>query len=102
VVRAAPRSSLVPYTTLFRSVVGGLTETEALALRGEGCNLLVPRDEAEETWDIADRFGFLVLGDRPRPEHASCLRTLLADPARGLDRKSRRLNSRHQKKPHAL
>jgi Glycosyl hydrolases family 2 len=71
--------------TLRGRVVGGPTETEALALRGEGCNLLVPRDEAEETWDVADRFGFLVLGDRPRPEHASCLRALLADPARGLE-----------------
>jgi len=71
--------------TLSGRAVGTLTEAGALALHGEGCNLLVPRDEAEDTWDIADRFGFLVLGDRPRPEHVSCLRALLADPARGLE-----------------
>jgi hypothetical protein len=71
--------------TLNGRAVGTLTEADALALRGEGCNLLVPRDEAEETWDMGDRFGFLVLGDRPRPRHASCLRALLAHPAHGLE-----------------
>lgn len=42
-----------------------LTEGQALQLREQGCNLLVAplREDAAPVWEMADRFGFLVLGE---------------------------------------
>jgi hypothetical protein len=44
--------------------ITALTETEALALRAGGCNLLVVsvREETAPVWQLADRIGFLILG----------------------------------------
>src|SRR3712207_7228326 len=72
-IRRPPRSTLFPYTTLFRSLTGGGVDQPALGVRdGE-----------------ADR----ALGDRPRG-HA---RRLGAEVGGGVreDRKSTRLNSSH-------
>jgi hypothetical protein len=45
--------------------VHGLTEDQALSLRHSGFNLLLAPVNEPQTWEIADWFGFLVLGDIP-------------------------------------
>ena len=66
--------------TLSGRAVEQLTEADALALRREGCNLLLARGAAE-VWDMADRFGFLVLGEQPCAGHPSCLGWLSGEKA---------------------
>lgn len=66
--------------TLSGRPVERLTEDEALTLRREGCNLLLARGAAD-VWDIADRFGFLVLGEQPHEGHPSCLGWLSGEKA---------------------
>src|SRR5687768_18149908 len=75
-IRRPPRSTLFPYTTLFRSRVGGLEFDLDLAA-------LLPRPEAGG----APAFGHD--GDPTRRELED------AQARRGVDRKSTRLNSSH-------
>ena len=42
--------------------VRGLTDETALQLRGEGFNLLLAPLDEPQTWEIADRLGFVVIG----------------------------------------
>src|SRR3712207_8576184 len=67
-IRRPPRSTLFPYTTLFRSVAGGATEPDQLAVRGDhlGTQHMVSGEPVFE-----------------------------AVRATGVDRKSTRLNSSH-------
>src|SRR5258708_27444017 len=75
-IRRPPRSTLFPYTTLFRSPAIGHVEEAAVAR---------PRPRERKRADqIADRIG--VMADE-RPDEVSW---------RGGDRKSTRLNSSHQ------
>jgi hypothetical protein len=65
--------------------VRGLTEEEARSLRQAGVNLLLAPVHEQETWAIADRLGFLVIGEllqldddtllcvEQRTAHPSCL-----------------------------
>src|SRR3712207_7152620 len=79
-IRRPPRSTLFPYTTLFRSVVHRRTEGAAHALEPDGdAPGLENRDEDREV------AGVLVQLLPPR----------LALLLQGLDRKSTRLNSSH-------
>src|SRR2546425_3066838 len=80
-IRRPPRSTLFPYTTLFRSHVGAASES--LSDRGS-----IPRASMERETGNASRFPFLVsrfpfpvLHRRPRPvdrseEHTSELQSL--------------------------
>src|SRR3712207_7695574 len=68
-IRRPPRSTLFPYTTLFRSLRIARPEVDQIQLR--------------------------IIGSRP-PRHASAmLHGFNARPRLGLDRKSTRLNSSH-------
>lgn len=65
--------------------VAGLAEDEARSLRQAGINLLLAPVQEAETWALADRLGFLVIGELPsfdddllryaeqRTAHPSCL-----------------------------
>src|SRR5256885_2859758 len=75
-IRRPPRSTLFPYTTLFRSV---------LACRGADVDAILPAIESLP-WDVI-RLGNLVEG----APNAARLAAALA----GRDRKSTRLNSSH-------
>src|SRR3712207_7612761 len=81
-IRRPPRSTLFPYTTLFRSdvagVVDGSDQDEGRGRRGEEPHL--PEDLVHEV--VGEREG-----DRPRVEPAQL--------GLGPDRKSTRLNSSH-------
>ncbi len=70
--------------TLSGRLVDGLTEADALELRRAGCNLLVMCNGGDEVWDVADRFGFLIVADHPRPEHVSWVRGVSVEGERVL------------------
>src|SRR3712207_7113360 len=75
-IRQPPRSTLFPYTTLFRSPAGQAPDRLALPRRG----------------GRAQRRGLqLLAGRRRRDEHGRRLRDVVV----GADRKSTRLNSSH-------
>src|SRR3712207_7366884 len=77
-IRRPPRSTLFPYTTLFRSVYAGDAVAMQLPLLGG--------DDSMHDWNwMLDELGLL---SRTR-EVAGAIRAL------GLDRKSTRLNSSH-------
>ena len=63
--------------------VRGLTEDNALLLRRSGFNLLLAPIDEPQTWEIADRFGFLVLGDVPSLDDAAlrCIEQLTPHPS---------------------
>jgi hypothetical protein len=67
--------------TLTGRSVARLDETEALALRRDGVNLLVaPLDEAA-IWDVADRIGFFVIGRLAGNDAAEQADALAARPS---------------------
>src|SRR3712207_8383219 len=76
-IRRPPRSTLFPYTTLFRSGVGLLQASEA-------------RDIARK---LEDALVVDVAQHRPAPALSHCDR--VPKPNIGIDRKSTRLNSSH-------
>src|SRR3712207_6870929 len=83
-IRRPPRSTLFPYTTLFRSVAGEVGQRRPVVRGAQGD-------------DAADPAG-MVVGVRPQPGH---------DPARRVadeidDRKSTRLNSSHAHNSYAV
>src|SRR3712207_7903569 len=80
-IRRPPRSTLFPYTTLFRSVV----QAEVVHERRAGRRRAVARDRRA--------VGLRVGEDGPRL--VAQRRHALAERAIGLDRKSTRLNSSH-------
>src|SRR5256885_12330685 len=52
-IRRPPRSTLFPYTTLFRSVVGYVTQGRGISIHRSDCpNLLVLSTEAERRVEI--------------------------------------------------
>src|SRR3712207_7162448 len=80
-IRRPPRSTLFPYTTLFRSHVGG--ESDCRHARGFGIRVISPDDI-----DLV-----VVLDDVEEiTRHSSPLRP---NPSASSDRKSTRLNSSH-------
>src|SRR3712207_8779452 len=85
-IRRPPRSSLFPYTTLFRSVVDDLGDREAV----------VAERFSERP---ADRHAGVDVPAQERPQEAVARRehpvVLLAAPAGARDRRSTRLNSSH-------
>src|SRR3712207_9020251 len=88
-IRRPPRSTLVPYTTLFRSVAGALGVEEVLVLhrqqhRGEGAEQAHEREQAD-----------LLAGDVDADDLGDA--RVVADEQQMLaeDRKSTRLNSSH-------
>src|SRR3712207_7003432 len=76
-IRRPPRSTLFPYTTLFRSVERVVEEQPAL-----------PDPRPGDERHLAEEVGALVLGDVAAQE-------VLAAARLRLDRKSTRLNSSH-------
>src|SRR3712207_8176629 len=78
-IRRPPRSTLFPYTTLFRSAVAGRA-VEVLGLR-------LLRPGVEPYARVAERAGGVLERDEQLPTDAA--------PARLGDRKSTRLNSSH-------
>src|SRR3712207_8055991 len=87
-IRRPPRSTLFPYTTLFRSALLGLdAELDVAAHRAERIGAAVQELGVEE--DVADD----VLGDDDLRADAGQLDVALGQDAG--DRKSTRLNSSH-------
>src|SRR3712207_8567518 len=78
-IRRPPRSTLFPYTTLFRSAVGLVGDRAAL-VDLDGVDVLVGV-VAEGRHELAHLLGLLARGDRVREDE--------------VDRKSTRLNSSH-------
>src|SRR3712207_9188995 len=94
-IRRPPRSTLFPYTTLFRSPLFPIDQTEfETALAADHANMAetarkVDRDEVTAAVDLISRAERIVLcGTDQMAFFASYLRHLL-------DRKSTRLNSSH-------
>src|SRR3712207_7939849 len=97
-IRRPPRSTLFPYTTLFRSQVGHVQWTRAQAV-------LICRAGCTSRGDVADRVCALVpiLGsirrspnaDRVENEHESSCHQVRGTEVCSSDRKSTRLNSSH-------
>src|SRR3712207_7017205 len=86
-IRRPPRSTLFPYTTLFRSADGDAAVHQDLAL----VRRLLPRDHAEER-GLAGAVGADQAGLLPLLQGG---RGLDEDQALAVDRKSTRLNSSH-------
>src|SRR3712207_7118678 len=91
-IRRPPRSTLFPYTTLFRSVRHGRAHVERRVPRGEHRQVVVV--------EVLHRLGVvhleLVLRDLVDPGVDDLAEQLAAGlAADGLDRKSTRLNSSH-------
>lgn len=63
--------------------VRGLTDDNAMSLRRDGFNLLLAPLDEPQTWDIADRLGFLVVGELSRldDEALHCTEQLAAHPS---------------------
>src|SRR3712207_8755846 len=80
-IRRPPRSTLFPYTTLFRSGGAGATRVEPRGRAGSVASPALERD-VDEVGDRAEQVG--IVGERPGEGGAA-----------GLDRKSTRLNSSH-------
>src|SRR2546430_8331078 len=91
-IRRPPRSTLFPYTTLFRS-----------ALTGEDADLAWADDSAG--WERVRKRGFEALvaaGNSARRRFAIARALELHDQALTLDRKSTRLNSSHSQISYAV
>src|SRR3712207_8178098 len=89
-IRRPPRSTLFPYTTLFRSVADDGQAAEAEG-RADGRPQTGPQGAAGPV-----QHPRLQPGDRPGPEGPGPGEVELGPPARrGADRKSTRLNSSH-------
>src|SRR3989454_9251014 len=92
--RRPPRSTLFPYTTLFRSLPGGREDRVGQG-RGRDCRarLADPAGRLEVPHEVyLDRRRLI------HPQHANVMEVRLLHPAvleRHLDRKSTRLNSSH-------
>src|SRR5688572_31761356 len=95
-IRRPPRSTLFPYTTLFRSPV-----RPRLALRDEGQSQVPTcRDRstiADDRLHLPAADEYFVVGDRLRAQHVGTVE-LDADE----DRKSTRLNSSHSQISYAV
>src|SRR5690606_41567456 len=87
--RLPPSSSLFPYTTLFRSVVGLEQDLVELVQQGVGDAL------GQAVCDALDRLDPVDRADQPRPFAAGVL-------DQQVDRKSTRLNSSHVKISYAV
>src|SRR3712207_7330078 len=82
-IRRPPRSTLFPYTTLFRSDVVADLEAQGVAVEGQGGVRVVVREEARVNGDVhAHRVSICWVGPSSRSASES-------------DRKSTRLNSSH-------
>src|SRR5947209_16238398 len=78
-LRRPPRSTLFPYTTLFRSLNGGPMKRHAWMVLALGLSLLTP--------------GCILTSGQVQIDFA--LPNFAANSATGIDRKSTRLNSSH-------
>src|SRR3712207_7575867 len=82
-IRRPPRSTLFPYTTLFRSADGGAADADRVA---------------DLRHDDRERIGVEGVDDRQQPQRdkgVGAHAVLLEHRAQGADRKSTRLNSSH-------
>src|SRR2546421_3757484 len=88
-IRRPPRSTLFPYTTLFRSVISENSTKEAHRLIAASIGLALPSDKS--------MYGYL-------SEHHSFGETeeVAGEYAEELDRKSTRLNSSHDQISYAV
>src|SRR3712207_7953880 len=77
-IRRPPRSTLFPYTTLFRSTLSGMVHTFKHMIDPHKVTMQYP----EEKWDLSPRW---------RGTH----RMLTTEDGKAKDRKSTRLNSSH-------
>src|SRR2546430_12810545 len=84
-IRRPPRSTLFPYTTLFRS---------ALAVLADGVIAADLRDDSYPAVDVSGR--------RERPSRGKVLRTIVVVHECVRDRKSTRLNSSHSQISYAV
>src|SRR5690606_42129029 len=92
-----PRSTLFPYTTLFRSCTGKVRESRSPALLDHSDR----RDHAGAgALQAGDRYSIEEYGQKDRVLHADVLR--LGDRGDARDRKSTRLNSSHVKISYAV
>src|SRR3712207_7587636 len=88
-IRRPPRSTLFPYTTLFRSEAALVRAGVAVAAEDEEAEVLALLDRA----DLSERVDGV--GRERRRERLSVARVRAARELRHLDRKSTRLNSSH-------
>src|SRR3712207_7274102 len=99
-IRRPPRSTLFPYTTLFRSVGDGLQDQQHVVGGGGVGHPVARRARAR-----AAEFGlYLLLPQERSEEHTSELQSrqylvcrLLLEKKKRVERKSTRLNSSHAK-----
>jgi hypothetical protein len=61
--------------------VARLDETDALALRGDGVNLVVAPLTGTQIWDLADRIGFFVIGRLAGDDDANRAEAVAARPS---------------------
>src|SRR2546430_14832550 len=101
-IRRPPRSTLFPYTTLFRSVLERVTRPERLALIEQVARQQLIRLGGAPTRQLLGA-GALELECRDRLAQFHQRALLVAPQLRGeLDRKSTRLNSSHSQISYAV
>src|SRR2546430_11604903 len=96
-IRRPPRSTLFPYTTLFRSLVVGVDGLERLRVHS--------RQEAEHLFDRPHRLHLLQRDEKVREVHPLLRARLSLESLRCVgieDRKSTRLNSSHSQISYAV
>src|SRR2546430_12732935 len=87
-IRRPPRSTLFPYTTLFRSFVGRLVERKGVSHLVDAVSLLLPLPGADVR--------LVIVGDGPeRARIEARIREKRLDGRVAVDRKSTHLNSSH-------
>src|SRR2546430_11448944 len=99
-IRRPPRSTLFPYTTLFRSAICSTDPSKGCG-RAE---MPLERAAADDLGQLGDRVPHLVVRVeevRTEPDPALRIRAEVADDA-ALDRKSTRLNSSHSQISYAV
>src|SRR5256885_11207274 len=80
-IRRPPRSTLFPYTTLFRSSSLMWKNDIAVVMCGAGCPVLTILDHKDDEWHVIDQqvavihVGTLSLGDVRSEEHTSELQS---------------------------
>src|SRR3712207_6855297 len=93
-IRRPPRSTLFPYTTLFRSHLPPTPPPRTLSLRASGHRPTARGDDAEPAGPVAGAGHGGAAADR-RLLGGRARRALGRRPRRPADRKSTRLNSSH-------
>src|SRR2546430_16773340 len=101
-IRRPPRSTLFPYTTLFRSPVLGQKPVRVLLARGGAATVLVAYSDVPTGYETSCPESTALLVEPPGQAHWLTVAARAQACNRGTDRKSTRLNSSHSQISYAV